>query len=620
MKKNITLSEISIDESEENLSESDEENTSYSDEKFDDNEKFDVVKKFDDDENFDNEKFDVVKKFDDDVVKKYSKNNNKIIYGGDKYSVGKKDNDESKKSKKVYEHKFHSDKYNFDDEKRINNHKNIKNNTYNNKNIKNNTYNNKTIKNNTSKYNYRSKYNQSKYNSKYNHSKYDKNEKYLNDYKDSEYNKNEKYQNDREDSINNINSIITDINGTKYIGIYNYKNSYCYYLTAIHRLHGSKTFNDNLDLIFKNGEKEEIKIFKIFEIYNELQYNQSDDVREKIYNSMKQYEKIIDECLDEKLNNGGDPYDILRFLFFPIIFNYYGEELFQEILVEINFNLIHLKNTEYNIKIFKRNELNQKLLTYYEKILEFKNSSKIIQYDKPFCNTTIAVYFNDSYKKGNISKTGGHAITMVLGKDNKLYIIDDDKNIMEINNYFHCFLKNINKLEIKDINDEIKNKLTSIGSIYVDQKIYRTIITPNVNLSGGEAKDTNEKQTVNKNNIDNSQKYKQISSLSLIFLFALIVILIILVILYYYNSSVLSKNIKEIEKYQIKISEIENTQLIFNKNIENETKKILKKIEEPPKILKLNKYISVVKPKNNFSFSFENQKNENFSPLVYQNV
>ena len=583
MKKNITLSEISIDESEENLNESDEENSSYDDEKLIDDVKKYVnvgrrynIDKYDDDKYNDD-------KYNDVTKKKYNNDDKyndvtKKKYNNDKYDVDKKDNmflkkDESKRSKKTYKHRFYSNKYNFDDDKVINRNKN------------------KTFDNiNTSKYNY--------------YSRYDKNEIDMNCDKDS---------------INNINSIITDINGTKYIGIHNYKNSYCYYLTAIHRLHGSKTFNDNLDLIFKNGEKEEIKIFKIFDIYNELQYSQSDGVREKIYNSMKQYEKIIDECLNEKLNNGGDPYDILRFLFFPIIFHYYGEELFQEILVEINFNLIHLKNTEYNIEIFKRNELNQKLLVYYEKILEFKNSSKIIQYNKPFCNTTIAVYFNDSYKNG-ISKSGGHAITMVLGKDNKLYIIDDDKNIMEINNYFNCFLKNINKLEIKDINDEIKNKLTSIGSIYVDQKIYRTIITPNVNLTGGEEKKTSEEQNEVKNNINESQKYKQFSSLSLIFLFALVLILIISVILYYYNSSVLSKNIKEIEKYHFKISEIENTQLIFNKNIENETKKMLNKIEEPPKILKLNKYISVVKPKNNFSFNFENQENESFSLPHYQNI
>ena len=47
---------------------------------------------------------------------------------------------------------------------------------------------------------------------------------------------------------------------------------------------------------------------------------------------------------------------------------------------------------------------------------------------------------------------------------------------------------------------------------------------------------------------------------------------------------------------------------------------MLNKIEEPPKILKLNKYISVVKPKNNFSFNFENQENESFSLPHYQNI
>lgn len=414
-------------------------------------------------------------------------------------------------------------------------------------------------------------------------------------------------------------ALIQDKNGTIYMGIHNFYNCFCYFISAIQRLHSSASLRDELkkDLFSKERLSDSIETHKISEQIMSIirNYNKIYDIFEnkpispgvqqlqaitggdkeihdkisQIYNSMFEYKNVIDELFHENLKHGGDPQGILLYLFFPIIFHYTDEYTFLNILKELNFSTIHFSNTNYDQNVFQvikdgRENYNKKLQEWYGDILKYieknKNEFNEEMFDNQFCVTTLCIYFASVYKR-DYSSNAGHAVTLVYGNDNEFYIIDDHKNIKQMDEYLKLKYSNIYELEFKDLTKEVIEKMAKWKPYTVDNRIYRTVLRPktehamgNNSMSGG--KKNNEfgaidystnfktKPTIYDVYKWMSVKYKPLFNLYYAIFIVLIITLLLYGIRYLSSSFKLSKTKKEIETKKKRLKHLQKNNNMTN--------------------------------------------------------
>ena len=420
-------------------------------------------------------------------------------------------------------------------------------------------------------------------------------------------------------------AILTDKNNTHYIGIHNFYNSFCYYISAIQRLHSSLTLKEILnDNLFDNNNREESKevqeksrqIFEILINYNNIEKivnveaKVPDNLRGaalkkfmvkkekedskfsenigKLFDNIKEYEVIIDTILSDKLKHGGDPQEILIKLFLPIIFNYTDNTTFLKILKELNFNILHFKNTNYGEREFElttNKKYNDVLLNWYRNVLGFKD--KIVEtidekmFNNQFCVSTLCIFFTSVYER-DYSQHSGHAVTFILGNDDLLYIIDDSNNIMQFDNYIKLFKSRIYEMEIKDLTTKVIQKLAENENLNVDNRIYRTVIKfkqDSVNSMIGSSVDAHTLE--NKSWLDKFKSfyYKNIKWFKLYYLILviLIIILIVHIILYYRQQHKIEEYKNKIKKIKTKVDKIGK---VMVNSIELQSNKLMDRIEE----------------------------------------
>lgn len=432
-------------------------------------------------------------------------------------------------------------------------------------------------------------------------------------------------------------ALIQDKNGTIYMGIHNFYNCFCYFISAVQRLHSSASLRDELkkDLFSKERLSDSIetheiseKIMSIIRNYNKIHEIFGDkpispgvqelkvmtggdkeihDKISQIYDSMFEYKKVIDELFHENLKHGGDPQGILLYLFLPIIFHYTDEYTFLNILKELNFSTIHFGNTIYDPNVFQvikdgRENYNKKLQEWYSDILKYidKNKNEINEemFENQFCATTLCIYFASVYKR-DYSSNAGHAVTLVYGNDNEFYIIDDHKNIKQMDEYIKLKYSNIYELEFKDLTKEIIEKMAKWKPYTVDNRIYRTVLRPKTeHAMGNHIKENYGMNGGKKNNgfdvIDYSVnfktkptmydvykwmsvKYKSWFNLYYAILIVLIITLLLYVIRYLRSKFKLSKTNKEIETKKKRLKHLQKkndmTNLSLN-SIESKSKEM----------------------------------------------
>jgi hypothetical protein len=454
--------------------------------------------------------------------------------------------------------------------------------------------------------------------------------------------------------ITNPMTIITDKLGNIYMGIHNFYNSFCYFISAIHRLHSSKSLTHELNKnIFdennRNNSKETHKIAKkIMQIlidYNQLTDNINIGLNNKklniknklaknkilnlnggsieentiatIYNNMFNYKQTIDEYFHEDLKHGGDPQTILLYLFFPIIYHYTDDATFINILKELNFNPIHFSNTNYSINSFNmikdnKENFNDNLKKWYCDILKYldDNSKQFDEnmFDNQFCVTTLCIYFASVYKR-DYSPNAGHAVTVVLGNDDQFYIIDDHKNIKLFNNYIKLKKSSIFELELKDLTSDVIKKIATWNDYIVDNRIYRTVLRPKTSsLFGGKKSEDNFDEIQYTNNENSKptisqvfkwmnvtyQTYMDIYYMCLIILITILIIVIINYIRLKNNLKIVNELIdiktKRIKSLQKKLE----SQTILPNSIEAKSNKLKERFIDSNQVLDKN---AIIKPR-----------------------
>lgn len=287
-------------------------------------------------------------------------------------------------------------------------------------------------------------------------------------------------------------TFVVDSKNNIYIGIKNFYNSFCYYISAIQRLHSSKTLGENLNNMFQikkdtnNIISKEIetskKIFSILISYNKINQNNFKTISEEI---IKYKDEVILPMFNDNMKNGGDPQLILVRLFFPIIFHYTTTDIFIDILKELNFSKVHFPNTlylnsEFNILTEQYSQFNKTLNKWYDKMLNYLNDPDNKFNESTFVSTfkvsTLCLFFADVYERESVASFSGHAVTIVLGKDDIFYVIDDNVNILPFTEYISLQRSCIHEMEIKDLTEDAIDKLKQIDFIELNRRYYRTVI------------------------------------------------------------------------------------------------------------------------------------------------
>lgn len=255
-------------------------------------------------------------------------------------------------------------------------------------------------------------------------------------------------------------SSIVSVNNTKHIALYNYDNSMCYHISVIQRLHSSPTLNklcQSLDLNEKNLDKNNINqvLMLPIKIYSEIDKGGNDS---DIYTRIKEYFNwFVPNYVSNRGRHGYAPNILFIYFLLPVINKYFPND-FKTIIEELHISKINFNNIDYvcndtilnEENTFLRDEEDRKeILEQYREMIN--NLPK--KYDRGrFVSAILEIYPNKD-------KTGGHAITLIRGKNtndelNNFYIIDDQNSISKLADYYNFRKEKLYEISIRDI-DEI---------------------------------------------------------------------------------------------------------------------------------------------------------------------
>lgn len=325
---------------------------------------------------------------------------------------------------------------------------------------------------------------------------------------------------------------LRDRNQTIYIGLYNTCNSFCYYISAIQRLHSSTTLNKVLS--FESCLKHSLESISLKLSSNDITLT-SNDIIDLIISPLIYYARLnvnnidklnethqliknnIEELIgyfDVTMLNGGNPDNILVTFLIPVLYlkfqlesqlKFNDIDLIKQIIKEINFNpsrlakLIYAYNNRYNFKVLRDNKVNSRIEQSYNDLIRQLDVNMLYKdYSIQFNVTTISIYLQDV--NGNNSNYAGHAVNLVYGysddsfneTDSKelclrqesklntlgLYVIDDSTMIIPLKTYIQTHIDRIKYFEIQDVTDEVLKLISDYCE--VNKRLHRDVIKPNV--------------------------------------------------------------------------------------------------------------------------------------------
>lgn len=288
--------------------------------------------------------------------------------------------------------------------------------------------------------------------------------------------------------------------------IYNYFNSFCYYISTIQRLKSSPT-------LCKRLEKDVDKLTPLDKNVLWLLINYD---KVEIEKEQQEFTNIIRYKLSNEMKYGNCPYKLLTQLFGPIIFRFFRDD-FEKILNELNLHHKQFKNvvSEEDFVFTTNDNYNKRI---YKDYCEMMNTPFNVELSR-FKVGVMCIFFTDVYarhknNKYEPSRSSGHAVTIALSTDDKFYVLDDSHMLVLFDTYLEFILDTVYEIELKDINDESINLLIDQvednqnlkGKFIFDKRIYRFVIKRKQDnaLLGGEVNEqpvTTDKQTNTTDNL-----------------------------------------------------------------------------------------------------------------------
>ena len=246
-------------------------------------------------------------------------------------------------------------------------------------------------------------------------------------------------------------STISDINGTLYCNLYNYENTFCWFLSVLHKLHSSRTLNE----ILRNNNVDN-ELLKPLKMYSNL----TRDNYIKVYDDIKYwFEYAYQYVFNESSRRGHDSVIGLYYLYLPLIHHYYRDR-FQDIINELNIEYINSVESTIHSAIYDRPIVNNPdtIYEYYKEMVN--DDSYCCKVSSPFCCGILTISPNKDNK--NL-----HAICLIKTVDryvdktvDKYFVLDDQNAQKDICQYIKEHSPNhLYSIVIKDISDKDAQEL-----------------------------------------------------------------------------------------------------------------------------------------------------------------
>lgn len=251
-------------------------------------------------------------------------------------------------------------------------------------------------------------------------------------------------------------NIIEDTNGTLYCNLYNYENTFCWFLSTLHKLHSSKTLNKALN----QADITEDNLLRPLQIYATLRRDNYVEVYEQI---KLWFEYAYQYVFHEDSRHGHDPTVAFYYIYLPLIHHHFRSN-FQDIINELNVEYINTVESTIHSTIYNRpvTKYQETFYNYYIQMINDNNyKCRSHSMSNDFVNFTAGI-ITVSPNKGNNNL---HAITMIKTKSN--YVILDDHNAQkDLAEYIKIHSPNhLYTLTIKDISSSEINRV----NIYLHQ-------------------------------------------------------------------------------------------------------------------------------------------------------
>ena len=164
------------------------------------------------------------------------------------------------------------------------------------------------------------------------------------------------------------NQYIKDTLGNIYIGLNNHDRKYCWYISALQRLHSSKSLNEQFTSKPKSIYLEPLYYYSLLNNITDLNQNNLKKYHNLIYESLENCISTFSNVID----NGGIPDHMLVGFMLPIIYiEYHNINLIENIVKELNINptrfnnLLYSNQCKYMFRATKNNKLNNDIEQAY---------------------------------------------------------------------------------------------------------------------------------------------------------------------------------------------------------------------------------------------------------------
>lgn len=267
----------------------------------------------------------------------------------------------------------------------------------------------------------------------------------------------------------NTASYIISNRQTVHILLNNFNNVFCYHVAIIQRLHSCPTVNRVcLELDKRTNDTYVKNTLEILKIYAGLNINNCNDinVQTNVYNSMREwYDKYVNTYIDSF--NGYMPEVLLTLYLLPCLYHVCqkDENEFKNILYELNVENNNIQRAEYVYRSdlvgdtsllkpqYKQHalELYKNMLAHIDNIYQNLGESK-----SAFTSAVLEVF-----TEPNNPKTG-HAITLIKNDKNIYYILDDNRVLQPLPDYYEAYKQRLWKFDIRDITSDTAAEINNI--------------------------------------------------------------------------------------------------------------------------------------------------------------
>lgn len=252
---------------------------------------------------------------------------------------------------------------------------------------------------------------------------------------------------------------------TVHIALNNLNNEFCYHVATIQRLHTAPTVNAVCSELQKraHGDTYITQTLKVFETYGQLTVSKRDDKEfvAKIYSDIRNwYTEYVNLVVNTSHMHGYMPECLLTYIILPCLHAICDDNEFSKILTEIsveanNFQRASYVYTEYLVgsKAYVKDVFQKEALELYERML------KHIPQEIPVSAFSAAVL--EVYTEPN-NPCNGHAVTLLRNDKGDFCVIDDNRNIQKLSDYYNAYRERLWKMDIRDITSETANEINRV--------------------------------------------------------------------------------------------------------------------------------------------------------------